>query len=143
MTRSGQIQTIQSSCRCTHKKSMSLFNTSHRSVNGYQPWLEDVLQTCINDRCSELSGLNRELQFADTVKFPERSNRRSRFVPWNFIIDEMNVPEVYYWTFNQTPPSTEFTSDGGRQVSATCPSHGHADSCSSGQLSLPRCRMDV
>lgn len=25
-------------------------------------------------------------------------------MPWSFIVDEMNVPEVYYWTFDKTPP---------------------------------------
>ncbi|GAB7356288.1 hypothetical protein MBLNU459_g7092t2 [Dothideomycetes sp. NU459] len=77
------------------------------SVNGYQPWLEEVLSSCIDDRWSELSDLNRELQFADTVKFPERSNKRSKMVPWSFIIDEMNLPEVYWWTFGRTPPEEE------------------------------------
>jgi len=83
-----------------------------RSVNGYQPWLEDILSSCIDDRWSELPALNRELQFAVTVKFPERSNKRSRMVPWSFIVDEMNVPEVYYWTFDKSPPGYEYTSDG-------------------------------
>jgi len=33
-------------------------------------------------------------------------------VPWSFIVDEMNVPEVYYWTFDKSPPGYEYTSDG-------------------------------
>lgn len=32
-------------------------------------------------------------------------------MPWSFIVDEMNIPEVYYWTFGQSPPGPEHTSD--------------------------------
>lgn len=83
-----------------------------RAINGYEPWLEDVLGACINDRWGELPSLNRELQFSDTVKFPERSNKRKKGnMPWSFIVDEMNIPEVYYWTFDQSPPGYEYTSN--------------------------------
>lgn len=33
-------------------------------------------------------------------------------MPWTFIVDEMNVPDVYYWTFGQTPPDEELLADG-------------------------------
>lgn len=114
MIRSDQILEIQSLCELD-RPFITVFDRSNsllRSINDYQPWLENVLSSCIDDRWSELSGLDRELQFADTVKFPERSTRRSKMVPWSFIVDEMNVPEVYYWTFGQLPPNYEFTSNG-------------------------------
>jgi len=81
-------------------------------INGYQPWLEDVLASCIDDRWYELPSINKELQFADTVKFPERSNKRTKMVPWSFIVDEMNVPEVYWWTFGKKLPDERMLSDG-------------------------------
>ncbi|KEQ75465.1 hypothetical protein M436DRAFT_41755 [Aureobasidium namibiae CBS 147.97] len=74
------------------------------SFNGYQPWLEQVIATCIDDRYDELTDLNRALQFDDTVKFPERSNKRSTQIPWSFLVDQMNVPDVYWWTFGKERP---------------------------------------
>lgn len=75
-----------------------------RTFNGYQPWLEQVISTCIDDRYDELTDLNRALQFDDTVKFPERSNKRSMQIPWSFLVDQINVPDVYWWTFGKDPP---------------------------------------
>ncbi|KAL1304641.1 hypothetical protein AAFC00_003605 [Neodothiora populina] len=82
------------------------------NINGYQPWLQGVLRAAINDRWSELPDLNRELQFADTVKFPEKANKRSKGdLPWSFVVDEMNIPKVYYWSFGETPPGYQYTSN--------------------------------
>lgn len=64
------------------------------SVNGYQPWLEDVLATCIEDHGSEIGDLDRKVQFAGTMQFPEKASRRGKDVPWTFIVDHMNVPQV-------------------------------------------------
>ncbi|KAI5251076.1 hypothetical protein E4T42_04528 [Aureobasidium subglaciale] len=74
------------------------------TFNGYQPWLEQVISTCIDDRYDELTDLNRALQYDDTVKFPERSNKRSTQIPWSFLVDQMNIPDVYWWTFGKDPP---------------------------------------
>lgn len=73
------------------------------SVNGYQPWLEHLLNTCIEDYQTSLSELNREVQFAGTARFPERANKRAKQIPWTCIVDQINVPEVYPWSVNQTP----------------------------------------
>ena len=70
-----------------------------------------MLETCIDDRWLELADLNRELQFEDTVKFPERSNKRNKRIPWSFLVDMMNIPEVYYWTFGLIPPEGEKIDD--------------------------------
>nr|POE59183.1 hypothetical protein CFP56_24453 [Quercus suber] len=71
------------------------------SVNGYQPWLEDVLGSCIKDYWSDIADLDREVQFAE---FPERASKRGQDVPWTFILDHMNVPQVYYWSVGLEPP---------------------------------------
>lgn len=74
------------------------------SINGYQPWLEEILGTCIQDYWSEISDLDREVQFAQTMQFPERASKRGEDVPWTFILDHMNVPQVYYWSVGMEPP---------------------------------------
>ncbi|TKA41300.1 hypothetical protein B0A54_06202 [Friedmanniomyces endolithicus] len=74
------------------------------SINGYQPWLEDILSICIEDYWSNMSDLDREVQFAGTMQFPERANKRGQNVPWTFISDHMNVPQVYYWSVGMEPP---------------------------------------
>lgn len=38
------------------------------------------------------------------MQFPEKSNKRVQNVPWTFILDHMNVPQVYYWSVNMEPP---------------------------------------
>lgn len=37
------------------------------SVNGYQPWLQEILSSCIDDYWSDISDLDREVQFASTM----------------------------------------------------------------------------
>ncbi|KAK1040851.1 hypothetical protein LTR33_015763 [Friedmanniomyces endolithicus] len=74
------------------------------SINGYQPWLEEILSICIEDYWSNISDLDREVQFAGTMQFPERANKRGQNVPWTFISDHMNVPQVYYWSVGMEPP---------------------------------------
>jgi Mg2+ and Co2+ transporter CorA len=77
------------------------------SINGYQPWLEAVLNSCIQDHWQDISDLDREVQFAHTMQFPEKASKKGRFVPWTFIIDHMNVPQVYYWSVGSEPPHGE------------------------------------
>lgn len=38
--------------------------------------------------------------------------RKTKWVPWTFIIDEMNLPEVYYWSFDMDPPGEAAMADG-------------------------------
>lgn len=77
------------------------------AVNGYQPWLEDVFNSCIQDFWSDISDLDREVQFAGTMQFPERGDSRGPEKPWTFLIDHMNVPQVYYWSVGMEPPVGE------------------------------------
>lgn len=78
------------------------------SVNGYQPWLQDIFNSCLQDCWSDISDLDRETQFANTMQFPEKSNERAQNVmPWTFILDEMNVPQVYYWSVGMEPPPSD------------------------------------
>ncbi|KAK5115375.1 hypothetical protein LTR85_009835 [Meristemomyces frigidus] len=77
------------------------------SVNGYQPWLEDILSSCIEDNWSHISDLDREVQYAGTMQFPEKASKRGQDVPWTFILDHMNVPQVFYWSVDMDPPEWE------------------------------------
>lgn len=92
------------------------------SVNGYQPWLEDILSSCIRDYWSDIADLDREVQFAQTMRkrsldcspscisltdppeFPEKASKRGQNMPWTFILDQLNVPQVYYWSVGMEPP---------------------------------------
>ncbi|KAK3071619.1 hypothetical protein LTR53_008297 [Teratosphaeriaceae sp. CCFEE 6253] len=77
------------------------------SINGYQPWLEDILASCIDDYWASISDLDREVQFAGTMQFPERASKRGQDVPWTFVSDHLNVPQVYYWSVGMDPPVWE------------------------------------
>ena len=77
------------------------------SVNGYQSWLEEVLSICFQDDMEEIKLLARETQFAGSMRFPEKASRRGQFVPWTFVLDQMNVPQVYYWSVGLKPPANE------------------------------------
>ncbi|KAK5115096.1 hypothetical protein LTR62_001793 [Meristemomyces frigidus] len=77
------------------------------AINGYQPWLEEVLSSCIEDYWSDISDLGREVQYAGTMQFPQKASKRGQDVPWTFILDHMNVPQVYYWSVDMEPPSWE------------------------------------
>ena len=57
------------------------------AVNGYRPWLGDVLHSCIEDYWSDISDLDRAVQFGSTMQFPERASKRGQYVPWTFIIE--------------------------------------------------------
>lgn len=74
------------------------------SINGHQPWLGEILASCLEDCWDDISDVSRELQFAGTAKFPERAPKRGKCVPWTFIMDEMNVPQVYSWSVGLEPP---------------------------------------
>lgn len=77
------------------------------SVNGYQPWLGDIFNSCIQDHWEDISDLAREVQFAGTMQFPEKASKKGRYVPWTFILDHMNVPQVYYWSVGMEPPPSD------------------------------------
>ena len=81
-------------------------------MNGYRPWLSEIFNPCIDDHYSAPANTNREVQFSDTVQFPQRSTKRTKWEPWTFIVDHMNVPDVYYWTFGLSLPPEEDCSDG-------------------------------
>jgi hypothetical protein len=55
--------------------------------------------------------VSRELQFAGTARFPERTSKRGKSVPWTFIMDQMNVPQVYSWSVGLEPPQAH-----GREI---------------------------
>ncbi|KAK4569674.1 hypothetical protein LTR86_003439 [Recurvomyces mirabilis] len=74
------------------------------SINGYQPWLEEILSACIEDYWSDISDLDREVQYANTMQFPQKASKRGQGVPWTFILDHLNVPQVYYWSVDMEPP---------------------------------------
>ncbi|KAL1585855.1 hypothetical protein WHR41_05002 [Cladosporium halotolerans] len=74
------------------------------SINGHQPWLKDILCTCFDASWEPISEVSRELQFAETAKFPERASKSGQSVPWTFIMDQMNVPQVYFWSVGLEPP---------------------------------------
>lgn len=76
-------------------------------IDGHQPWLGDVLSTCIDDYWDQISDLSRELQFAKTAQFPEKASKRAQYVPWTFIVDHINVPQVYYWSVGLEPPESD------------------------------------
>lgn len=58
------------------------------AVNSYQPWLRDILHTCIEDHWADIADLDRAVQFAQTMQFPEKASKRGRWVPWTFITDQ-------------------------------------------------------
>jgi hypothetical protein len=64
----------------------------------------EVLSSCLEDCWDQISDVSRELQFAGTAKFPERASKRGRCAPWTFIMDQMNVPQVYSWSVGLEPP---------------------------------------
>nr|POF05827.1 hypothetical protein CFP56_53214 [Quercus suber] len=57
------------------------------SVNGYQPWLEDVLGSCIKDYWSDIADLDREVQFAGTM----------RLEPPDY--EDFGLPEIEHYRF--------------------------------------------
>lgn len=81
------------------------------SINGHQAWIGEILSSCFEDCWNHISEVSRELQFAGTAKFPERLSKRGRYVPWSFIVDQMNVPQVYSWSVGLEPPQAH-----GREI---------------------------
>lgn len=57
------------------------------SINGFQPWLGDVIHSCISDCWSEISDLDRAVQYGNTMQFPEKASKRGKWVPWTFIVE--------------------------------------------------------
>ena len=54
-----------------------------------------------------MSDLDREVQFAGTMQFPEKENTQGQNASWTFLLDQMNVPQVYYWSVGMEPPHGE------------------------------------
>jgi hypothetical protein len=81
------------------------------SINGHQPWMGEVLSSCLEDCWDQISDVSRVLQFAGTAKFPERAAKQGRCAPWTFIMDQMNVPQVYSWSVGLEPPQAH-----GREI---------------------------
>ncbi|KAL9068180.1 MAG: hypothetical protein Q9157_006590 [Trypethelium eluteriae] len=84
------------------------------AINGYQDWLEELLSSCFAHEGSDedRAELTRAIYQTDELWFPERSNRDSKYAPWTFIVDEMNLPDVFWWSFGDYPPETERLSSG-------------------------------
>lgn len=61
------------------------------SINGFEHWLEDVIHSCISDCWSEISDLDRAVQFGNTMQFPEKASKRGEWVPWTFIIEYVRI----------------------------------------------------
>lgn len=57
------------------------------SINDFQPWLEDVIHSCIANCWSEISELDRAVQYGNTMQFPEKASKRGKWVPWTFIVE--------------------------------------------------------
>ncbi|KAF2149492.1 hypothetical protein K461DRAFT_288056 [Myriangium duriaei CBS 260.36] len=80
------------------------------TANGYEPYLEDIFAACITFHSSSPAVTNREVQFADSVQLPQSADRRAAQVPWTFIVDQMNLPEVWHWSFGRRKPREEHVS---------------------------------
>ena len=71
------------------------------------------MSSCIDDHDSMPEMTNREVQYSSTVQFPRKSERCTKqSQPWTFVVDQMNVPEVYYWTFGMHPPDDGSMQEG-------------------------------
>ncbi|KAF2227260.1 hypothetical protein BDZ85DRAFT_189892 [Elsinoe ampelina] len=81
------------------------------ALNSFAPYLEDMLATCIDNHDIALGLINREVQFSETVQLPQSADRRAGQVPWTFIIDQMNLPEVYRWSFGQDHSREQHTNN--------------------------------
>ncbi|KAF2717029.1 hypothetical protein K431DRAFT_234009 [Polychaeton citri CBS 116435] len=78
------------------------------SIAGHQPWLEQVLSPVVGRYWSDVSNLNRETQFASTMQFPERCERRIKGgAPWTFLMNQMNMPSVFYWSVGYDAPQQQ------------------------------------
>ena len=79
-------------------------------INGWRPWLEQLLASCIGS--DDLRGLlwdrNKEVQDRDSFRFPERHimqrDSESLWDSWSFVIDQLNIPETYWWSMGKDPP---------------------------------------
>ncbi|KAI9687351.1 MAG: hypothetical protein M1822_002394 [Bathelium mastoideum] len=78
------------------------------AINGYSPWLEELLGSCFaaDGSDEEREELTRAVYQTDQLWFPERCSKYSKYAPWTFIVDEMNLPDVFWWTFGELPPSS-------------------------------------
>jgi hypothetical protein len=76
------------------------------AINGYETWLGEILRPCIKDYWNEISELDREVQYANTMQFPSRRGHKSAQY-WSFILEHLNMPQVYYWSVGIDPPNWE------------------------------------
>ncbi|KAF4549974.1 Hypothetical protein D9617_19g102790 [Elsinoe fawcettii] len=81
------------------------------AVNGFAPYLEGLFATCINNPDPGFGLANREVQYAESVQLPQSADRRAGQIPWTFILDQMNLPEVYKWSFGYDAPHEHHTND--------------------------------
>jgi hypothetical protein len=75
--------------------------------SGYQPFLESVFQSCLDELWSEREDVIREAVCFDSLRFPEHTSHRMHRklpLPWAFVLDQLNLPDVYSWTFNDRSP---------------------------------------
>lgn len=61
------------------------------SINAFQPWLGDVIHSCISECWSEIADLDRAVQYGNTMQFPEKASKRGKYVPWTFIVEYVDV----------------------------------------------------
>ncbi|PNS14863.1 Eukaryotic translation initiation factor 3 subunit I [Sphaceloma murrayae] len=81
------------------------------TVNGHTSYIDDVLASCVDDRGLSLGITNREVQYSEAVRQPQSTDRRAGKVPWTFVVDQMNLPEVYRWSFGDAVDLHEHTND--------------------------------
>jgi len=84
----------------------------HRSVNGYNHLLASVFASCIEAKDSTLDLTNRQVQHFDAVQLPQSADRRAGKVPWTFIVDQMNLAEVWFWSFEMSDAQQDHFSSG-------------------------------
>lgn len=76
------------------------------AVSGYQPWFEDILQSCVDKRWSDRQTLHRQAVQYTYTRFPENTSRRHEkqlVLPWAFVVEHVNFPDVYEWSYQDYP----------------------------------------
>ena len=78
------------------------------AVTGYQWWLVDVFTAILNADGTDggdIRNFCRQVQRPGTMQFPERASKRDPYVPWKFIVEQINVPQVYHWSVGMSDPA--------------------------------------
>lgn len=83
-----------------------------------------MFSTVINDFGTDPGETNIAVQKADNIDLPRKSFAASKdpVNPWSFVVDHMNVPEVYYWSVNEDPPAID-PEDSKQKLSFSCHSY--------------------